>query len=68
MVSSLDQTYDDWPAVQRKIMCARSVWGILGTLLQQEGADPRLAEIFYRPVVQAILLCGYDTWVLLTAM
>ena len=27
------QTYDDWPAVRRNIMCARSVWGRLGTLL-----------------------------------
>ena len=34
----LDQTYDDWPAVRRNIMRARSVWGILGTLLRREGS------------------------------
>ena len=33
----LDQTDDDWPAVQRNIMHARSVRGILGTLLRREG-------------------------------
>ena len=34
----LDQTDDDWPDVWRDIMGVRSVWGILGTLLQREGA------------------------------
>ena len=29
----LDQKYDDWPAVRRNIMRARSVWEIVGTLL-----------------------------------
>ena len=29
----LDQTDDDWTAVRRNIMRARSVWGRLGTLL-----------------------------------
>ena len=29
----LDQTDDDWPAMWRNIIQARSVWGRLGTLL-----------------------------------
>ena len=29
---SLDQMNNDWPAVRRNIMCARLVWGRLGTL------------------------------------
>ena len=64
----LDQTYDDWPDVWRNITRARSVWGRLRTLLQREGTDPRVAEMFYREVVQAILLYGLETWVLLTEM
>ena len=62
----LDQTDDDWPVVRRNIMHVRLVWGRLGTLLQQEGADPRVAAMFYRAVVQAILLYGSETWVLST--
>ena len=49
-------------------MHARSVWGILATLIQREGADPRVAEMFYRVEVQEILLYGLDTWVLLEEM
>ena len=30
---NLYQTDDDWPAVQRKIMRERLVWGRLGTLI-----------------------------------
>ena len=64
----LDQTDDDWPAVWQNIMRARSVWGILGTLLQREGEEPRVSEIFYRALVQAILLYGSETWVLFAKM
>ena len=49
-------------------MRARSVWGRLGTLLRQEGEEPRVAVIFYRVVVQEILMYGSDMWVLLEEM
>ena len=55
---------DDWPAVRRNIMRVRLVWGGLGTLLQQEGEEPRVSEMFYRILVQTILLYGSETWVL----
>ena len=64
----LDQTDDNWPAVRRNIIRTRSVWGRLGTLILPEGAEPRVAEMFYRLVVQVVLLYGSDTWVLLSAM
>ena len=35
MGQPLDQMDDDWPAMRRNIMRARSVWGRLGTLLQR---------------------------------
>ena len=34
----LYQTDDDWLAVRWNIMCARLVYGRLGTLIQREGA------------------------------
>ena len=58
---TLDQTDDDCPAVRRNIMRASSVWGRLRTLLLREGAEPRVLEIFYRAVVQAILMYGLYT-------
>ena len=66
--SPLDQTDDDWPAMRRNTMHTRLFWGRLGTLLQREGAYPRVAAMFYRAVVQAILLYGSEIWVILIAM
>ena len=37
-------------------------------MLRREGADPKVAEMFYRAVTQAVLLFGLDTWVILAAM
>ena len=64
----LDQRYDDWMAVRRNIMRARSVWKRLGTLPQREGSDTKVLASFYRAVVQAILLYGSETLVLLASM
>ena len=65
---NLEQMDYDWPAVMQKIICARLVRGILGTLLRREGVETKVSEMFYREVVQAVLLFGADTWVLLVAM
>ena len=59
---------DDWSDVRRNIMSVRSVWERMETLIRQEGADPRVVAIFYREVVQAVLLYGSETWVLLAEM
>ena len=61
----LDQTDDDEPAVRLNIMNTRAVWG---ALLQRDGAEPRVLAIFYRAVVQAIILYGLETWVLSAEM
>ena len=52
----------------RNIRRKRQVWGRLGKFLRQEGVDPILSEKFYRAVVQAVLLFGAETWVLLAAI
>ena len=62
------QTYDNWPVARQNIVCARLVWWMLGILLRQEGEEPKVSEMFYRAVVQAVLLSGSETWVLLAAM
>ena len=45
-----------------------SVWRRLRTLILQEVAYPRLVEMFYRVVVQVVLMYGSDMWVILAAM
>ena len=64
----LEQMDDDWPAIRRKIMRARMVWGRLGKLLRLEGEDPRVSEMFYMEVEQVVLLLGSDTCVILAKM
>ena len=49
--------------------CAQGrYWGGLGTLLQQEGSDPRVSETFYRSMFKAIPLYDSEKWVLSEAM
>ena len=37
-------------------------------MLRREGADPIIPDNLYRAVVQAVLLFGAETWVMLAAM
>ena len=46
-------------------MSARTVWGRLGKLLRQGGADSRVLEMIYRALAQAVLNFGAETWVIL---
>ena len=64
----LEQTDDDWTAVRINIIHASLVLGRLGTLLRREGKEPMVSEIFYKEVVQAILLYESEIWVLLASM
>ena len=44
------------------------MWGQLGKLVRREGAEPSGSEKFYRVVVQSVLLCGAEPWVLTDTM
>ena len=55
-------------AVLRKSRKARQVWGRLGKFLRREGEDLFVSEKLYHTVVQAVLIFGAETWVLLAAM
>ena len=63
-----DQMYDNWPAVLRNVKQARKIWGRLGKMLQKEGTDIKVLEIFYRAVVQKVILLGLEYWFLSSAM
>ena len=65
---TLKHTDNDWPEVCWNIVKARAVWRRLVKLLQKEGADNRFSDLFYREVIQAVLLLGLESWDLLYAM
>ena len=54
--------------VRRNFGKALQVCRLLGKLLRREGLYLRVSEMFYRAVVQAVLLCREDTWVLSAVM
>ena len=64
----MDRSDDNWPEVLQNIRKARQVWGWLGKMLQREGAEPNVSEKFYCVVIQAVLLFGAETWVMLAPM
>ena len=68
LVRVLHRSDEYWPAVHRNIVIEIQVWGSLGKFLRSEGSDLIVAEKFYRPVVQAMLLFGLETWDLTAAM
>ena len=61
----LDRSDDNWPAVFQNISKARKLWGLLGKLPWRGGAELTVSAKFYRAVVQAVLLFGSETWVLM---
>ena len=64
----LDRSEDDWPEVLWNIRKARQVWGCLTKMIRREGKEPAVSEKFYCVLIQAVLLSGAETWVLLAPM
>ena len=64
----LHRSYKDWTEVFRNIWRSIQVWGWLCKLRRKEVAEPIVLEKFYRVVVQAVILFGFETWVFLSAM
>ena len=58
-ISSLES---DWPAVYYNLKKTRKRWAWVSRVLTQEGADSRVCGMFYKAVVQSILLYGCKTW------
>jgi hypothetical protein len=55
---------DDIGAIRHNIGKARRKWQMLSQLLIREGARPQIMGVFYKAVVQAVLLYGSETWVI----
>jgi hypothetical protein len=60
----LSQDDDDVQAVRAQLRKARSTWARVGNVLQAQNVAPRVSAMFYKAVVQSVLLYGSETWVL----
>ena len=59
-------TYDDNDihAVCSNLRKARRIWARLSQVCRSENVPPKVAAMFYRAVIQSVLLFGCETWVL----
>jgi hypothetical protein len=58
----------DWPALYRQLKRAQQRWAMIVRVLDKEGASPRAKGLFYKTIVQAVLLYGCETWTLTDTM
>jgi hypothetical protein len=59
---------NNWPAVFHNLMKAQTRWGRLSKPLIKTGVDPRIVGLFYKTIVQAVLLYACETWVITQGM
>jgi hypothetical protein len=61
-------TDNDWPAVYKNLKKARAKWAMITKILVRDNASPRISGMFYKAIVQSVLLYGSESWVLTPAM
>ena len=54
----------DWPAVYKNLQKAKAKWALISRPLLKTGVAPRFVGMFYKAIVQAVLLYGCETWVI----
>ena len=54
---------DDTKAIEHQIARARTKWRSMASILKKDGANAATMAIFYKTVVQAVLLYGAESWV-----
>ena len=59
---------DECPAVMINLKKVRKSWAQLTRILGREGANLRVSGMFFKAVVQVVLLFGSETWVMIPCM
>ena len=52
------ETENEWPAAVRNLAREKTVWRRMLRILGREGATPRASGLFFKAVIQAVLLFG----------
>ena len=61
----LDYNDDDLKALETQVAKARAVWGRIGKILKMRSdSNIRIMSIFYKVIIQTVLLYGAESWVL----
>ena len=55
---------NNWPEVEGNMRNARKIWMRMTKILIPERDYPKVSELFFKAVVQAVLILGAETWVL----
>jgi hypothetical protein len=61
-------TDSDWPALYKNLQKAQSKWAMIAKVLIRERATPHISGLFYKAIVQTVLLYGSESWVITPAM
>ena len=64
LVQVMTKADEVWTVVVGKIWKVQKSWEQMERILRQEGTFPRVLGMFFKVVVQAVLLFGSVTWVL----
>jgi hypothetical protein len=59
---------DDWLAVLRNVAKTQQRLAYISRILRREGATSKISTMFYKAVIQKILLFGSESWVLAPIM
>ena len=57
---------NDCPTVAENLIKERMKWDRISSILGWKGANTRVSGIFFKAVVQEVLLFGLETWVVTT--
>lgn len=56
---------NDLPAVDYNLCKARATWGRIGKIIKRKtNSNPKVLAIFYKVIIQSILLYGSESWVI----
>ena len=61
IITSFD---DAWPELVGNLHNVRKRWVQLSIILRREGVKPRVLGMFFKVMVQAVLLFGSEMWVM----
>jgi Reverse transcriptase (RNA-dependent DNA polymerase) len=65
----LSDNDDDMIAIEKQLMKAKMVWGRIGKIIKKKtNANPKIMSIFYKVIIQSVLLYGSESWVLTDRM
>ena len=64
----LSSTDNDWTAILSNLAKARKRWARVSVVLRRTCLGPRVAAMFYKAIVQSVLLFGVETWTLSESM